>query len=328
MARSIFRPVVVGLATVVALAAAPSAEAQPRGTLRGFILDEAGTGVAQVRVNFIKVDDPKKTSSALTDRFGEYFRNNLEPGLWNIEAERFGKAVRFHRVTVTAGQTRQLRNLVLGDPSAPPIVEENTMTSSEVEERNKRIEALKLLFAEAEAATTKGDYDTAIAKLTEVAAGLEKCAACYARMGDAYRRKGDAAAAEKAFKQAIDFDPATVDAYAALAVLYNEQGRTQEALAMSEKATELAGAAGGDGTAAFNQGVLLWNQNKFAEAGAAFDKARKADPKMADAHFRYAVAMINQGKLAEAREPLETYLKLQPDGPHAAEAKGLLAAIK
>jgi protein O-GlcNAc transferase len=188
---------------------------------------------------------------------------------------------------------------------------------------------LKIMFAQAEASVTKGDFADALAKLTEVAGEVEKCAACYARMGDVYRRQGDLDAAEKAFKQAIEFDPALPDSYAALASIYNEQKRYDEATAMGAKATELSGASGsGDGTAAYNQGVILWNQNKFAEAGAAFDQARKADPKMAEAHFRFAIAMFNQGKMAEAKEPLETYLKLQPEGEHVAEAKALLAAIK
>ena len=329
MVRMMIRPVVVGLAAALVLATAAPALAQ-RGGLKGMVLQENGDPAAQVRVTFVKVDDPTKKSSALTDRFGEFVRNNLDPGLWNLEAERFDKVARYHRVTVNVGETRRIANMVLRDPAAPPAVEETTMDTDEIAKRNARLAELKLLFAQAEASTAKGDYDDALAKLTEIAGELEKCAACYSRMGDAYRRKGDLAAAEKAFKQAIDFDAAMPDAYSALAVMYNEQGRLEEAMAMSAKATELSAASGGggDGTAAYNQGVILWNQNKFAEAGEAFDKARKADPKMADAHFRFAIAMFNQGKLADAKEPLETYLKLQPNGEHAADAKALLAAIK
>jgi tetratricopeptide (TPR) repeat protein len=328
MLRTLIRPVVVGVACAAALAAATPAFAQ-KGTLKGYVIQENGDPAAQVRVNFVSVDDPNKKASALTDRFGQFLRNNLDPGLWNLEAERFGKIARFHKVTVKPGQTREIANMVLRDPSAPPVVEETTMTADEAEKRRARIEELKTLFAQAEASVNTGDYADALAKLNEVAAEVEKCAACYARMGDVYRRQGDLAAAEKAFKQAIDFDPAMPDAYSALATIYNEQRRYDEAAAMSAKATDLSGAAGsGDGTAAFNQGVILWNQSKFPEAGEAFDKARKADPKMADAHFRFAMAMVNQGKLAEAKEPLETYLKLAPNGDHAAEAQELLKVIK
>ena len=328
MVRMKIRLVVIGFTAAVALVAATPAFAQ-KGTLKGYVLQENGDPAPQVRVNFVNVDDPKKKSSALTDRFGQFFRNNLDPGLWNLEAERFGLIARYHRVTVKPGETREIANMVLRDPSAPPAVEDTAMGADEVAARNARMAELKILFAQAEASVTTGDFADALAKLTEVAGEVENCAACYARMGDVYRRQGDLDAAEKAFKQAIEFDPALPDSYAALASLYNEQKRYDEATAMGAKAAELTGASGsGDGTAAYNQGVILWNQNKFAEAGAAFDQARKADPKMAEAHFRFAIAMFNQGKLADAKEPLETYLRLQPEGEHAAEAKALLAAIK
>ncbi len=331
MVRTTIRPAFIGLVAGLALAIATPAWAQ-KGTLKGSVVNAGGDGMAQVRVTFVHVDDPKKKSSALTDRFGDFFRNNLDPGLWNLEAERFGQVARFHRVTVKADETRQIAPMVLGDPTAPPQVEtaESAMGADEVERRNARMQELQILFAQAEAATTKGDYADALAKLTEVAGEVEKCAACYARMGEVYRRQNDLEAAEKAFKQAIEFDPALPDPYSVLAIIYNELKRFDEAAAMGAKASELTGSTGGEGggTAAYNQGVIFWNQNKITEAAEQFDRARKSDPKLAEAHFRYALAMFNLGRLPDAKEPLEAYLKIAPDGDHAAEAKALLAAIK
>ncbi|HUF46739.1 MAG TPA: tetratricopeptide repeat protein [Vicinamibacterales bacterium] len=330
MMRTRIRPVVVAVVVMLALLVATPALAQ-RGGLRGFVVDEDGQPVGQVRVNFINVADPNKKQSAISDRFGEYIRNNLDVGLWNLEAERFGKAAKYYQVTVKDGESRRIPNLVLGDPDRPPVFEESALDNDEIAKRNARLEELNVLFAQAEVSTTRGDYDDALAKLTEIAGEIENCAACYARMGDVYRRKKDLDAAEKAFKQAIDMDPKLVDPYMALAELYNEQRRYEEATAMGAKAAELAGASGsatGGGAAAYNQAVILWNQNKIAEAAEAFDRARKTDPKMAAAHFRYALAMFNLGRLPEAKEPLETYLKLEPNGENAAEAKALLEVIK
>jgi len=329
MLRTTIRTGLIGLVAGLALAIATPAWAQ-KGTLKGSVVNAGGDGVAQVRVTFVHVDDPNKKASALTDRFGDFFRNNLDPGLWNLEAERFSQVARFHRVTVKAGETRQIAPMVLGDRTAPPQVEspESAMDTAEIEKRNARLQELQVLFAQAEAATTKGDYADALAKLTEVAGEIEKCAACYARMGDVYRRQNDLEAAEKAFKQAIEFDPSLPDPYSLLAIIYNEMKRYEEAAAMGAKAAELTGGGEGGGAAAYNQGVIFWNQNKIAEAAEQFDRARKSDPKLAEAHFRYALAMFNLGRLPDAKEPLEAYLKLQPDGEHAAEAKALLAAIK
>jgi len=98
---------------------------------------------------------------------------------------------------------------------------------------------------------------------------------------------------------------------------------------MSAKATELMGAAGNtDPAAVFNQGVILWNQSKIAEAKAQWTKAVELDPKLADAHYWLGMACVNQGQLPDARKAFETYLKLAPTGQYAETAKAILAQIK
>jgi Flp pilus assembly protein TadD len=83
-----------------------------------------------------------------------------------------------------------------------------------------------------------------------------------------------------------------------------------------------------DPSTLFNTGVTFWNQGKGAEAQTYFERAIKADPKMAEAHYLLALALLNQGKMQEAKAPLTEYLKLAPTGPNAASAKGILANIK
>ena len=51
----------------------------------------------------------------------------------------------------------------------------------------------------------------------------------------------------------------------------------------------------------FNQGVILWNQSKVAEAQPIFEKAAKLDPKLADAHYWLGMANLNEGKMAPDR---------------------------
>ena len=53
-----------------------------------------------------------------------------------------------------------------------------------------------------------------------------------------------------------------------------------------------------------------------------------ADPKMAEAHYWLGMANVNQGKLPEAVKSFEEYLKLDPSGQYAEQAKGMLSAIK
>ena len=77
-----------------------------------------------------------------------------------------------------------------------------------------------------------------------------------------------------------------------------------EAAAASAKATELGAVAprggGGNADALYNQGVILWNGGKIAEAKKPFEEAVAANPNHAEAHYQLGMALVNRGKLAEA----------------------------
>ena len=74
---------------------------------------------------------------------------------------------------------------------------------------------------------------------------------------------------------------------------------------MSAKAAA-AGGAGGNADAIYNQGIILWNQGKIAEAKVKFEEAIKANPNHADAHFQLGMALLNEGKLPEAVAAFES----------------------
>ena len=65
-------------------------------------------------------------------------------------------------------------------------------------------------------------------------------------------------------------------------------------MAASNKAAELSsgpagaggvGGGGGNAAALYNQGVIFWNQQKYAEAKDKFEAATKADPKHSEAQY-------------------------------------------
>src|SRR5206468_12704505 len=97
---------------------------------------------------------------------------------------------------------------------------------------------------------------------------------CYYNIGYSHMQKKDWAAAEAAFKKAVELKPDYVDAWNGLANVYNSQQKTDLALEASGKAAQYSGAAagaaggggGGSSSALYNQGVILWNAGKFAEA--------------------------------------------------------------
>jgi Flp pilus assembly protein TadD len=72
----------------------------------------------------------------------------------------------------------------------------------------------------------------------------------------------------------------------------------------------------------------LWNAGKIADAKKQFESAIAANPNHAESHYQLGMAMVNEGNLPGATTEFETYLKLAPEGPNAATAKGILGSLK
>jgi TolA-binding protein len=90
-----------------------------------------------------------------------------------------------------------------------------------------------------------------------------------------------------------------------------------------------AGAAGGgDATSAYNQGIILVNQSKMADAKTQFQKAIQMNPNMSEAYYQLAMCQANENDMNGAKTNLTKYLQLAPTGPNAQTAKDILAALK
>ncbi len=85
----------------------------------------------------------------------------------------------------------------------------------------------------------------------------------------------------------------------------------------------------------FNICAALYNTDKMEAAASACDQAIASDPKMAEAYFLKASALLarsksDHGKLAVpagTQEALNKYLQLDPQGEHARDARQMLASI-
>jgi lipoprotein NlpI len=64
------------------------------------------------------------------------------------------------------------------------------------------------------------------------------------------------------------------------------------------------------------------------EAKKQFEAALALKPDMAEAHYWVGMAHLNEGKMQDAVEHFEEYLKLAPNGQYVEQAKGVLSQIK
>ena len=224
----------------------------------------------------------------------------------------------------------------------------NLASSERPKDKNEYAE-LQATAAAAIEAFKANRHDEAVTKLTEVVAKMPACADCYMYLGVSLFETQKLPEAEAAFKKSVELQP-SVEGYTALVRYYNSQKDFDKAAEMGKKAAELAAApvppppaagaaAGGAATApppptpgassetAFNQGAILWNAKKYAEAKPMFEAAVKANPENAEAQYMLAMSSLNVGDIAAARSAFQNYLKVAPNGPKAAEVKTFLTQL-
>jgi tetratricopeptide (TPR) repeat protein len=336
--RRLIQSVLVAACTAIAAQAVAQGTA---GSAKGRVLDPQGQPAAAAQVTLDNAKDSTKEPIILTTNLtGDFAVDVLPAGTWLVTVVQ-GKfyAQRKDPIVISNGEKIDAGDIKMHIGTGDEMRRAADAQKAAVAKHNDRAMKEQLAIKAADTARDAGNYDDAIAKYTDVAGLLTNCGLCYIRIGDIYLdQKNDPTEAEKAYLKAIDLnagsssaDPSTRAApYAKLATIYNKQQKFDDASKMSAKANEVmeAGGGAGDPTAAYNQGVSLWNANKPAEAQVQFAKAVKLDPKMAEAYYYLGMTLVSQNKLPEAKPNFQTYLKLAPDGPNAATAKAILDSIK
>lgn len=304
------------LALVVALLVSVPAFAQT--VAKGTVVDAQGKPVDGATVTFENTQSSARRAETKTNAKGEFLQVGLPPGTYKITATK-------DKLTRTVNNV-PIRTAANDRPINLQLAADGGMT----DEERKAAAATAQAAQEAVAAMNAGRDDEAIAKFNDILTKVPNCTDCLYNLGVAFGHKQQWTQAEDSFKKLLALRPDNADAYNGLANVYNALKRFDEAIAASKKASELAGpaASGGSAEALYNQGVILWNSQKYAEAKVQFEAAVKADPNMGLAHYQLGMANLNLGQIPDAVTAFETYLKVDPNGPKAAEVKGYVAALK
>jgi len=312
MRTHLFRGV-MALAVLLTVSAVP---ALAQSVVRGKVTDAQGKPVPDATVLFEATDANRKTQTK-TDKNGEFLQVGLSSGSYKVTASKDGVGTETKNTNVRQGPNNPLSFAL-------------TVSSGLSTQEKQDAVALQAAAGAAMEAMKAGRHDEAIAKFNEVLAKMPTCSDCYYNLGLAYVGKQDLAQAETAFKKAIELKPSSPEAYTGLAGIYNSQKKFDLAAEASSKASQLTGgAAGGGGAeASYNQGVILFNAGKFAEAKTQFEAATKADPNLAMAQYQLGMTALNLGQIPDAVAALEAYLKVDPNGPKAAEVKQALPALQ
>jgi tetratricopeptide (TPR) repeat protein len=186
----------------------------------------------------------------------------------------------------------------------------------------------------------------AVIRLEEALKSFPDSPRLWFALGLAQFRWGKNDAAEKAFTRAVELDQKFAPAYAYLGILFAEQGRSEEALKLYERAlaadeklgvvhhliadvllrrqdadlplieSHLTRAVRLDETfapARLALAKVYFRTNRFAEAAAELERVINLDPKMAEAYYQLGRAYLRLGRKAEGEATLAKFKQLSEE---------------
>ena len=356
------------LVLVIALGAlcVPAVFGQATGSVKGVCKDTSGNPIAGATVEWFAQETGRRYTLK-TNAKGEYFSLGIAPGKYKVTLMKDGAQLfNFNNVPVSVDEMiqdfdlkkEQATSAQAAGMSAEELKRRQEEATKVAKETNT-VKALNEKLAAANQATTAGDFDTAIATLTEASQMDPSRDLIWFKLGDAYRnsaiKQTDSAEKTKRLDSAVEDYQKAVDLkakaneigankspdaskqlaayYNNLAEAYAKGGKTDEAV----KAYTVA--AQTDPTSAaqyyFNMGAIMTNSGKVDEAIAAFDKSIAADPNRAESYYWKGVNLMGKATLKgdkmiapdDTSEAFNKYLELQPTGQFADPAKQMLAGI-
>jgi len=341
---------------------APRVFAQAMGTVKGVCKDANGQPIVGATVEWAGTETGRKYTLK-TNNKGEYFSLGISPGKYNLRLLKDGQQL-FFLNGIPVGVDEVVQDIDLKKEAEKPRegmtaeqVKQAQETQAKVTKENTTIKALNEKLVAAKTASDAGDFETAIATLTEANQMDNTRSLIWFRLGDAYRlsatKQTDPAEKQKRLESAVtDYQKAielrkgseaeskeatnasTLAAYYNnLAEAYSKANKVDDAVAAYSKASEADPAHAAQYM--FNTGAVLTNAGKVDDAIAAFDKVIAADPNKAEAYYWKGVNMIGKATLKGDKmvapdgtaEAFQKYLELQPTGTFAQPAKDMLASI-
>lgn len=357
--------VVLGLGLCV-----PPVFAQASGTVKGVCKDAQGTPVADAVVVYANLENGQKYTLK-TNKKGEYFSLGLTSGKYlvtlykNADDMKAGKEmdhvkgfqVNLDENTLDLDMKKDMEEAAKGKGLTPEQAKQQQEQNAKAEKEKSTVGKLNDKLNAAKTAADAGDFDTAIAALTEATQMDATRDLLWFKLGDYYRmsapKQTDPAEKQKrldsaveSYQKAVDLkkaapsdkDPAaaakTLAAYYNnLADAYSKDKKVDDAVKTYELSAQTDPASAAQ--AYFNIGAVLTNAGKADDAIAAFDKCIAADPTKAEAYYQKGVNLLGKATLQGDKtvaapgtvDAFQKYLEIAPTGPNAQNAKDLLASL-
>jgi tetratricopeptide (TPR) repeat protein len=348
---------------------APPVFAQASGSVTGVCKDAQGNPIVGAVVVWVNMDNGQKYTLK-TDKNGKYFSLGLASGKYlvtlykdadDVKANKEIDHVKGFPVTLDANELpfdlkKDQENAAKGQGLTPEQVKQMQEAQAKQAKETNTVKALNEKLNTAKTAADAGDFETAIAAMTEATQMDATRDLVWFKLGDYYRmsapKQTDPAEKQKrldsavgAYEKAVEIKKSTTNdkdpnATKNLAAYYNNLADAlykAKKIDDAVKTYEMAAQADPSQVAQsyFNIGAVLTNSGRPDEANAAFDKCIAADPSRAEAYYQKGLNLLGKATLQGDKtvappgtaEAFQKYLEVAPTGPNADSAKALLASI-
>ena len=255
-----------------------------------------------------------------TNKKGEFVQIGIFPGDYVITAEKDNEKANAE-MPVSIGENPDV-NMKLSHTGPSP-------------EARPKQDALQKSFDEGVAASKAGNNDEAIAKFTEAAGMVPNCADCYYNIGVRQRAEAESAGGRRGLQEghraqarsrATRWRTSPTSTTPRRSWISRSRRRARPDSAAAARPARRRRWRQPD--VALQRGRHPLEPGQVSRGQGQVRGAAKADPSNAEAQYRLGMANVNLGDMAGATAAFEAYLKAAPNGPHAAEVKGFIAAMK
>lgn len=257
-----------------------------------------------------------------TDRNGKFRFNGLKPFTYVVTIHLPGYQDIKHQVElVTRNNDYAVFTLRPDDSSRAP----SSRGAAVILDVKVPLEARREFERGRAALLEAGKPQAGIAHLEKAISLYPNFLEAHLMLGTAYMDAGQLEKAEGTLSKALSVNPKAAEAYFALGEVYRQQKKYVEGEKMVREGLKLQERSW---QGHFTLGRLYWDTDEWVKAGREVAKTLQLKPDLAEAHLLAGNILLRARKNEDALLEFEEYLRLDPKGKFAVQARDTVAKIK
>jgi tetratricopeptide (TPR) repeat protein len=257
-----------------------------------------------------------------TDRNGKFRFNNLRPLTYIVTIHLPGyQDIKQQVELVTRNNDYAVFTLRPDRPSTPA----SSRSAAVIIDVKAPLEARREFERGRAALLEAGKPQEGIAHLEKAISLYPNFLEAHLMLGTAYMDAGQLEKAESTLSKALSINTKAAEAYFALGEVYRQQKKYREGEKMLREGLKLHERSW---QGHFTLGRLYWDMNEWVKAGREIAKTLQLKPDLAEAHLLGGNILLRARKNEDALLEFEEYLRLDPKGKFAAQARETVAKIR